>query len=70
MSKLKPCPFCGGEAERFTIESEKDYPVDFGGDVIQCKKCFASTKVFFGEKQGIVAAWNKRAAIAAAKGEV
>ena len=47
---------------RFTIESEKDYPVDFGGDVIQCKKCFASTKVFFGEKQGIVAAWNKRAA--------
>lgn len=23
MINLKPCPFCGGEAERFTIESEK-----------------------------------------------
>lgn len=53
---LKPCPFCGGEAERFECE-EAD---NTGGDVIGCKKCQASTRVFFGEKEGLIEAWNTR----------
>lgn len=54
---LKPCPFCGGDAERFECE-ETD---NIGGDVIGCKKCGASTRVFFGEKEGVEDAWNTRA---------
>jgi Lar family restriction alleviation protein len=57
--ELKPCPFCGGEAERFTITAEAEVS-NIGGDVIACKKCEASTRVFFGEKEGIVNAWNAR----------
>lgn len=57
---LLPCPFCGGEAERFTIEDESD-PANFGGDVIQCKSCLASSRVEFGRKENLVSAWNKRA---------
>lgn len=57
---LKPCPFCGGEAERITIEDDSD-PSNFGGDVIQCRNCIASSRVVFGEKEGIEDAWNRRA---------
>jgi len=55
---LEPCPFCGGEAERFTIEEEGD---NFGGDVICCKSCGASSHVEFGYKENLVSRWNTRA---------
>lgn len=54
---LAPCPFCGGEAERITLEDEEN----FGGDVICCTKCQASSHVEFGFKENLVAAWNRRA---------
>ena len=54
--KLEPCPFCGGEAERFVCE-ETD---NIGGHVIGCKVCQASTRVFFGEHEGLLEAWNTR----------
>ena len=57
--ELLPCPFCGGEAERTTIEEEGD---NFGGDVITCKRCFASSHVEFGFKENIVSHWNTRTA--------
>lgn len=60
---LEPCPFCGGEAERFTIEEEGD---NFGGDVICCKKCGASSHVEFGRKENLVDCWNRRASTDAA----
>ena len=47
MSKLKPCPFCGGEAERLTIESEKDYPVDFGGTLSSVKMLCINKGIFW-----------------------
>jgi len=56
-SKLLPCPFCGGEAKRFTLQDEEN----FGGDVIACKSCDACSRVVFGEKEGLVEAWNRRA---------
>ena len=59
-TKLLPCPFCGGEAERYTI-MEGDEVANVGGDVISCTKCGASSHVEFGEKANLVDAWNRRA---------
>lgn len=57
--ELLPCPFCGGEAERFTIG--EDEPNNAGGDVITCTKCQASSHVEFGRKENLVDRWNTRA---------
>ncbi|MBM3927619.1 MAG: hypothetical protein FJ335_04050 [Sphingomonadales bacterium] len=55
---LLPCPFCGGEAKRITIEDG----VDQGGDVIYCTGvCGASSHVAFGRKENLVSLWNCRA---------
>jgi Lar family restriction alleviation protein len=61
--ELLPCPFCGGEAKRFTIGD--DEPNNAGGDVICCTRCQASSHVEFGRKENLVSLWNTRAAIAA-----
>jgi len=55
---LKPCPFCSGAAKRFEIAEG----ANAGGDVITCEKCLCSSCVEFGEKTGLVDAWNNRAA--------
>lgn len=57
--RLKPCPFCGGEAERHTIGDEE--PSNRGGDVICCPDCGASSHVEFGRKENLVSLWNRRA---------
>lgn len=45
--KLKPCPFCGGEAElkKLGVICDEGYAV-------VCKKCKARTKLTFIEKPG------------------
>jgi len=51
-SKLKPCPFCGGEAERIVGHDLTDY--------IQCDKCGL---ILFWEGKAYEEtddAWNKR----------
>lgn len=55
---LLPCPFCGGEAERYTIS--EDEPDNAGGDVIACTRCQASSHVEFGRKENLVSCWNSR----------
>lgn len=55
-ARILPCPFCGGEAEHFICEERDNY----GGQVIGCKTCLASTRVFFGECEGLFPAWNTR----------
>ena len=58
--KLKPCPFCGGEAEE--IEAEEAGPQAF---VICCKSCMASSRVLFAlmcdVSEQLAEAWNARA---------
>lgn len=57
--KLKPCPFCGSEAEIV----ECDEPTNAGGHVVQCPKCLACSRVQFGESicRLLTEAWNRRA---------
>jgi len=57
MSELKPCPFCGGVAARDIILEDGS---NYGGEIIVCKRCLASTRVFFGEKEGLEESWNTR----------
>ena len=65
MAELKPCPFCGGEAEL------KKYMCSLGNDgyyVVECKICGAKGKAirntsFISEndEKRAIEAWNRRA---------
>ena len=48
--ELKPCPFCGGEAD-IERTSELHY--------ISCKNCYVDTRVY-GSKAEAIKAWNER----------
>lgn len=56
MSELKPCPFCGGEAEILTAESMH------GGNLygVMCDCCAGRADVYDTEAEAIEA-WNTRA---------
>lgn len=56
MTELKPCPFCGGEAEILTAESMNGGYL-FG---IMCNDCRSRGDVYDTEAEAI-AAWNTRA---------
>ena len=53
--KLKPCPFCGGEAKLKIIPK-------YYGDIywVKCEECNAETPSDF-EKDEAIEAWNRRA---------
>ena len=51
MNDLKPCPFCGGEAE---------YGLTMAGEEAYCKKCHAAMPRLTTKAEAI-AAWNSRA---------
>ena len=63
MSELKPCPFCGGEAEMFSRRCAEDAMEAW----IQCSSCFSvtgSTQQYedaFAPREQAIAAWNQRA---------
>lgn len=56
MDELKPCPFCGGEAEMLTAESMNGGYL-FG---IMCNDCRSRGDVYDTEAEAIEA-WNTRA---------
>jgi len=56
MTELKPCPFCGGEAEAYKKYFANNKPSYV---YVRCKNCKASTTNFFYEKNAFMA-WNKR----------
>ena len=58
MNKLKPCPFCGGKAQRIDIEDGENA----GGSCIECTSCHASGNIEFGYKENFISNWNRRAA--------
>lgn len=62
MAELKPCPFCGGEAEvvphKFWSDVLKDWKIDSYG--IECKNCHTSGYQFWGCEEHAIKAWNRR----------
>ena len=63
MTKLKPCPFCGGEA-KITEESDCSSSIFF---VARCQKCLVDvrigaemTKSIAFNREKVTEAWNKR----------
>jgi len=53
---LKPCPFCGGKAERIDINVGENT----GGSCVECTRCHASSNVEFEFKENFVSNWNTR----------
>lgn len=53
---LKPCPFCGGEAN-FCYLVSKDNPMEYG---VSCASCSAS-KRWYSSSQTALEVWNTRA---------
>ena len=56
--KLKPCPFCGGEAKLVNIDASgeqgEENPI-----VVHCKECECNTN-WFSEEWQAIGAWNRR----------
>ena len=64
MAELKPCPFCGGDAEEKYIRRKKvfakfKFPYNTHFVYIQCKLCSASSCVKHTREEAIEA-WNRR----------
>ena len=60
MTKLEPCPFCGGKAEIHNCgELVNTYIKLTGYFGVHCTKCYSATKPYKGEEEA-VKAWNKR----------
>lgn len=53
---LRPCPFCGGDAEILNIEDGENA----GGSCVSCTRCQASSNVEFEFKENFVSNWNRR----------
>jgi Lar family restriction alleviation protein len=60
MSELKPCPFCGGEADVLEFNDVEPDDVNFGGSCICCRQCGANSPVHFDRKENLYASWNDR----------
>lgn len=60
--KLKPCPFCGGEAVLIT-ESVKEYNSYVPGANVKCRACGCNTGAYidFTAPRSAINAWNRRA---------
>jgi len=59
VDELKPCPFCGGKAERLDFDFEEVNP-NCGGSCIECTICQASGPVHFDRKENLCSSWNNR----------
>lgn len=55
MDKLKPCPFCGGEARVF-----EEWGLTTTRSYVRCMKCFCNTGTYNSRKL-VVEKWNRRA---------
>lgn len=54
--KLRPCPFCGGEA--YMVDAEIDGRAHY---IVKCGTCYSTSGVMQLSRPEAVAAWNRRA---------
>jgi Lar family restriction alleviation protein len=70
--RLKPCPFCGGDAEFNVVQGDKG-DQDIGAHFIGCLKCAACTRLVSpcgdDPKTILIETWNKRALLTSDFGE-
>lgn len=64
--KLKPCPFCGGEAEVkrgeiWLYNGNRYDPMNWNGWIVSCKNCKHAEEGV--EKSEAIAAWNRRVCV-------
>ena len=57
-TKLKPCPFCGGEATTYSYDPFDGYQGNLTKYVISCTKCAANIET--GSKVKSERMWNRR----------
>jgi len=60
MNKLKPCPFCGGEAEFWGDSLSVHNPEEWATFCIQCKSCQGGTAVDYANAKEAIQAWDRR----------
>ena len=61
MIELKPCPFCGGEAQRDSNNAHNgDVMDDFEWFSVYCPKCLCASTPPFSTPWEAEAAWNRR----------
>ncbi|MDU7339337.1 MAG: Lar family restriction alleviation protein [Clostridium sp.] len=60
MSKLKPCPFCGGEASLQCAGVCAKHTGESTDYFVSCRGCSATTMRYFDTPVGAIAAWNLR----------
>jgi Lar family restriction alleviation protein len=52
---LKPCPFCGGEADLYYDKQDPDFPF-----TVRCGDCDVERCMIYEDKEEAIAAWNRR----------
>ena len=58
-TKLKPCPFCGSEAEIESFTTKVALFKKVTGKCITCKSCKCRTELMLDEEEAIET-WNRR----------
>ena len=56
--KLKPCPFCGGEAELINIDAARVNGI-CNPITVRCKECNCNVN-WFCKEQKAIEVWNRR----------
>ena len=57
MEKLKPCPFCGGEASIDWGYHLYGPPVTYN---VECRRCTAKIEYPYDSEEEAIKAWNRR----------
>lgn len=62
-TELKPCPFCGGEAEmiKHSFWNERKHSYSDRTYSIKCCGCSVETYPFYDTKEKATESWNRRA---------
>ena len=59
MNELKPCPFCGGEAELYSVGTGSPHYEHY--HQVICQSCLTATGAYWSGEQSAIDAWNTRA---------